>query len=67
LFSTILFALNIVNIAYLAKGDVKEATIKHSKNISNWIKRIASVILILEILFLAIIGEFEKTDPRSND
>ena len=46
LLTWILFSLNVLNIAWIAKGDNKPSTLRHSLNISIAIKRVASFILI---------------------
>jgi hypothetical protein len=54
--------LNMVNFAFVAKGDNKASTNKHSRDIANVIKYYSSFMLMLNILFIFSIGENEKLD-----
>ena len=56
LLTWILFSLNVLNIVWIVKGDNKPSTMRHSLSISIAIKRVASFILITEILFICFIG-----------
>jgi hypothetical protein len=63
-----LFLLNIVNLAWFAKGDSKLSTIKHQLWTTQLIKGFSSFILTVEIMFIVFIGELEKPDqPNSLD
>jgi hypothetical protein len=66
MFSAILFALNIINIGFLAKGDGKPSTMKWALYLTNCIKTVASTILLIEIIFLAVVGEFKQTNNKNS-
>jgi len=62
------FVLNLINFAFVAKGDNKASTNKHSRDIARLIKFYSAAILMLNILFIFTIGENEKPDqPESGD
>ena len=62
------FVLNILNFAFIAKGDNKPSTNRHSMNIAITIKIYSAFMLIFETLFISFVGEMEKTgDPKSLD
>ena len=61
LFSTILFALNIINIGVMAINYNKPSTMKWARTLTSCIKIMASSILMTEILFLAVIGEYSMS------
>jgi hypothetical protein len=62
------FVLNILNFAFIAKGDNKDSTNRHSKYISILIKVYSALFLIFETMFIVFVGEKEKTnEPDSLD
>jgi hypothetical protein len=68
IFSSLLFMLNIIMLAFFAKGDSKTRTIRQMVWISNAIKVTSSFMLVIEIFFISFIGEKEKVDqPDSLD
>jgi len=57
-----------LNFAFIAKGDNKPSTNRHSKNIATTIKIYSAFFLIFETLFMSFVGEMEKTsEPNSLD
>ena len=54
--------LNILNFAFIAKGDNKPSTNRHSKNIATMIKIYSAFMLIFETFFISFVGEKEKID-----
>jgi hypothetical protein len=52
----------MVNFAFVAKGDNKASTNKHSRDIAIVIKFYSSFMLMLNILFIFAVGENEKTE-----
>lgn len=62
------FVLNILNFAFIAKGDNKESTLRWSMLISILIKVYSAFFLIFETFFISFVGEKEKPlEPNSLD
>lgn len=68
LISTIFFVLNILNLGFIAKGDDKASTLRHSFRVTRIIKWYSCFVLFADVLFICFIGEVEKQDqPQSWD
>lgn len=62
------FVLNMVNFAFVAKGDNKISTNKNSRKIAEIIKVYSALMLMLNIGFILFVGEKEKPNlPNSLD
>jgi len=67
-FTSLLFVINIILLAWFAKGDVKASTINHLLSVSRYLKVASSFVLLLEIFFICFVGEVEKPNqPHSLD
>jgi len=68
LISWIFFILNMMMLSFIAKGDGKESTNKHIKQVCTIIKTYSTIILVADIIFICFVGERPKPDqPGSLD
>ena len=63
----VFIVLVLTNFAFIVKNDNKLSTISWSVKIATILKYYSATILILDILFIVFVGEFESTDPDSLD
>lgn len=60
LINWIFFVLNMLMFSFIAKGDDKDSTNKHSRNIAYVIKFYSMIILMIDIAFICLVGNIEK-------
>ena len=63
----IFFLLSIYGLMQIIRANRSEKEIKRSINISKFIKLYSCFVLVLNILFLAIFGEFRKDNDKAYD
>jgi hypothetical protein len=62
------FIVNIMNLVILISGASTQASLKRQERIATFIKLFAIIIIVIDILFIFLIGEFEKKNkPDSLD
>jgi hypothetical protein len=61
----ILFMLSVFLCAFLVKGDGKDSTLRHSKNLAWTLKIYSFLILNAEILFITFIGVTRKEQEEN--
>ena len=61
------FIVMVTNVVIMIEGDTSKASLKKQETIASIIKFFAISIILLDIMFVGIIGEKERTDYHSND
>jgi len=62
LFNWVFFSLNMINLALIIRGTNTIKEIKQSLKVINMLKVYSLAVLILDILFIGVIGELPKPD-----
>jgi hypothetical protein len=61
LLNWLFFVLNIINVVIMISGAHSRTSLKSQEKIATFIKSFSIIVIVIDIAFVMIIGEFEKT------